>query len=275
MKREIKKSKESIKKKVTKKKDNLSDKVLEFLKKLFNNKRNVIIALIIFFVLLAIIIIVNFIPRHNDNNNGGDNDKISIDATENVETDDVQKLFSNMINISCNGDWYLDIKADSGKTDASSLKKKVLLNYVFSYLSKNNLLDKVDKKLINETANDLFLEKIDLYDDIDNFEFGDYVYSSNGGRVNKSAKKCVKDRVYVDYLYGYSSDSEYMSMDVNVAYLSDGVLYDFADNKLGNYSGNREELDSLLLNSASFYRFNYAIKNDKYKLASVELNSRV
>jgi hypothetical protein len=75
-------------------------------------------------------------------------------------------------------------------------------------------------------------------------------------------------------LYGYSVGKERLSMDVNVGYLKDGILYDYHDNNLGEYNGDVTMLPKIM-DKTTFYRFIYVKENGIFKLSQVEHKNRV
>ena len=90
---------------------------------------------------------------------------------------------------------------------------------------------------------------------------------------NKDALN-VSDKNYITHLYGYSYNVHELSIDVNIGYLDNGVLYDLADNRLGEYTGEVKELQDLFKTN-SFYRYNYVKDDGMYKLISVEWMDRI
>jgi hypothetical protein len=80
------------------------------------------------------------------------------------------------------------------------------------------------------------------------------------------------EKVPVLHLYGYSGTKE-LSIDVNVAYLKDGVLYDYNDKMLGEYDGDVTKLPKLT-SDVSYYRLNYVNKNGNLKLTSIEWKNK-
>ena len=115
---------------------------------------------------------------------------------------------------------------------------------------------------------------MDLVQYINDFEYDEYVYNIKDNMLVRKKSKCESDIRYVSRLYGYSFGTEVLSMDVNIGYLKNGILYDLNDNKLGNYDGvNMEKLNELFKDT-SYYRYNYIKKDDDYKLKSVRLKLR-
>ena len=62
-------------------------------------------------------------------------------------------------------------------------------------------------------------------------------------------------------------------MDVNVAYLKDGILYNYDNQNLGEYDGDATKLAELTENT-SYFRFNYGKDGDTFKLLSIEWKHR-
>ena len=240
----------------------------EWLKNKFNSltKRNKIIVIC---VLVAIIIIIWAICSYDKKDN-----KFALNDIYDIYPEEVKKIFYNMSEVSCTGDIHFDVEISKPATNATALNKKNLLDYVFSTLDKNEeLTDKMDASIINNKQKELFATPVDLLADFKEYQYGEYLYTLKGDKITRKKNECKADIKYVDYLYGYSWNNNILSMDVNVAYLKDGILYDFADNKLGVYDGDASKLFGLT-KLTSYYRINFIRDGDKYKLTSVEWKNR-
>ena len=236
-------------------------------KMVFSNKKKFILLSAILLVIIIIIIICVHLFKKDI--------YVGIDEPiTDVYPEDVEGLYNMMVGVSCTGDLYFDIKLDSGKNMIDSIDTKGLLDYLFSYLDKNNLLsDKMDAKLISDEASKLLYGESNLIDNIQKYQYGNYIYDVNGNKIIRSESKCSNEKIYVTQLYGYSYNDLELSMDVNIGYLNSNVLYTLDGNKLGSYSGDKTELDTLFTTN-SYYRYNF-VKNDGiYKLSSVELVSK-
>ena len=64
-----------------------------------------------------------------------------------------------------------------------------------------------------------------------------------------------------------------MSIDVNIGYSIEGILYDMEDTELGDYDGNPGNIKEMFI-ASPYYRFNYIKMNNRYRLDSVEFNIR-
>lgn len=241
--------------------------VVDKIKKFFSKKNNLITSVIIL-VIIIIVIVVAIIFKNNHRR------RFAINEIYNVYPEEVRELYSNIVSVSCHGDLYLDINLDNGKIDVSEMSSNNLIDYLFSHLDKQNLLtDQISISTINEYATKLFNMKSNFRNELNNYQYGDYLYQIKDNKLTREKKECVSDKQYLTHLYGYSYNINELSIDVNIGYLSDGILYDLADNRLGEYSGDVKELDNLFVEN-SYYRFNYVYVNKTYKLSSVEWNSR-
>lgn len=239
------------------------------IKDFFSVKRN-LIATVIVIIILIILLIVVF--KDNDDYEK----KFSLNAIYDVYPEEVRKLYSNIVGANCFGDLKLDIELGVGKVKVEDIKDNNKLDYLFSYIDKNSKLeDEMSKGIFEDAAKLLYSKDINIISMIKDYQHLGYVYNVSGDNIVREEKECSDvQKQYVSHLYGYSYNENLLSVDVNIGYSSDGVLYDMADNKLGEYDGKIEKL-SELFGSNSYYRFNYIKDNGKYKLDSVEWNNRV
>lgn len=242
-------------------------KVVDFLKKFFSDKKNLVTTLIVLGIIIVVVVVAIIFDKDK-------NDRFALNEIYNVYPEEVRELYSNIVSVSCSGDLHLDITLDGGVVKADKINEKNLLDYLFSNLDKNNkLTDEFETKIISSTANSLFYTQRDLVSKVDNYQYDGYIYHVDGSKVTRTKDKCSSDRQYVSQLYGYSYDKNQLSMDVNIGYLSNGVLYDLADNRLGEYNNDVKELFNLFVGN-SYYRFNYVLDGETYKLDNVEWNSK-
>ena len=236
-------------------------KIMNFLK-----NKIIIISMIIGIVLVAMLLVLL---------NNEDNSEFKLDPIYDVYPEEVRELYSNTIYVSCTGDLYLGIDDDSDEVLIENIDKQYMINYLFSHLDKRNKLNNnTTVAMLEDTENKLFNKKMDLVQYINDFEYDEYVYNIKDNMLVRKKSKCESDIRYVSRLYGYSFGTEVLSMDVNIGYLKNGILYDLNDNKLGNYDGvNMEKLNELFKDT-SYYRYNYIKKDDDYKLKSVRLKLR-
>ena len=228
-------------------------------------KRNITIIIIIC-VILSLILVILKTTRDN---------RFALDRIYDVLPDEVKNLYINMVNVSCNGDIHFDVKIDEGPLDINNMNKQDLLNYLFSYLDKKELLDdKLTTEIINKTEEDLFINKLDLINDIKDYQYNNYIYNINNNKIVRKYSKCIpNDKQYVAHAFGYFHDEKNISIDMNVAYVKDDNLYDYNDKLLGKYTGIKSEL-SKLTESTSYYRVSYTKDNGRYKLTSIEWLNR-
>lgn len=240
----------------------MKDKIKSF----FSKKTN-IIALVAIALIIIIILILALRDREEK--------KFALNEIYNVYPEEVRELYSNMVEISCGGDLHLNVSLDSGEVSVSQLDQNNLLDYMFSYLDKNDgLVDNMEVSLIQSTTKKLFDGELDFTSKINNYVYGDYSYTVKDGKVSRAKSECNVDTQYVSHLYGYSYNTKKLSIDVNIGYLKDGNLYDLANNLLGKYNGEVAELEKLF-GPNSYYRYNYVLDGKIYKLTSVEWNNRV
>ena len=236
------------------------------IKEFFSKRKRIAVAALCFVILLLVILILIF-GNHNKR-------KFALNEIYEVFPEDVKKLYSNIVEVSCSGDLHFDIELNSGKKKIEDINKNDLINYMFSYLDKNGLLtDNIEKSLINKTIGELFAEKVDLIDEIKDYSYGNYTYNYSKDNIGREKSECKSDIKYVSHLFGYSYNKNELSIDVNVAYLNDGILYNFEDEKLGEYNGEASKLFELTKNT-SYYRLNYIKRKGIYKLSSIEWKSR-
>lgn len=241
-------------------------KINEVLKKFFSKKHNVIIGCIVLIIIIAVILFFVFFNKKDN--------KFALNEIYDVYPEEVRKLYSNMVSVGCNGDIHFNIKVDSGVVDLKNIDKNNLIDYMFSYMDKNNLLnDKIEMSSFKNAEKNLFNDKLDLMDDIKTYDYGEYTYNINGSKVSRKKRECTSDVTSVLHLYGYFWYKNQLSMDINVAYMKDGILYNYNNKKLGEYDGDVSKL-AKLTEDTSYYRVNYVKDNDKFKLVSVEWKNR-
>lgn len=223
--------------------------------------------IIIVFIIILLLSFVIIIVRVNKN-------KLPFDKIESVKLEDVETLYKNINAVSCIDGLYLGIE-EGKEIKANELDNVVLLNYLFRFLERNELLDdKINESIITKNAEILFYGVNEsIFNDINNFQYGDYLYTIKKNQITRKKKECSSDDVYVSRLFGYTNNEQELSMDVDIGKLVDGILYDMEGNKLGNYDGEEIKLIGLF-SGAPFYRYNYVKINGTYKLKSVILVSR-
>lgn len=201
------------------------------------------------------------------------NNKISLEKIDKISYEEVKALYNNITDVSCQGDMFFHIKLDSGGKDINSLGKKELLDYLFSYLDKNMLLsDKTDINVIKKASKELFFENVSLLENINSYQYGNYIYKLDGNKITRKKAICHSEHNYINYLYGYFWTEEELLMDVKIGELKDDTLYDILDKKRGIYDGEISKLPEMLID-APYYRYHYVKKNNILKLKSVELMS--
>jgi len=229
--------------------------------------------IIVVSVLLLLLLLYLVFSRKNDTSF----DDIMID-----KVDDIEYLYMLVSDIPCERGLYVNIPLNK-KVKVSDIDRKVLLNYLFAFLDRNALLnDKTDKKIINFAENELFYKRksslfnnndLHLFRNINNFQYGDYVYSVKDNMLIKNEKSCVNNEVYVTALLENGVSDNYGYIDVGIGKLVNDTIYDVVGNKLGDYDSESNMLGDILLNGP-YYRYYYIKENGSYKLDSIELRDK-
>lgn len=225
-------------------------------------------AIIITLIIVILIIILAFILGKKDS-------RFTLNSIYDVVPAEVRELYFNTVDVSCIGDLYLGIGRDSGDVLIENINYEYMINYMFSYLDKNDKLDEtVTTDKLDKTIEKLFSKKLNLVDYIKNFSYDGYVFNVKDGGLVREKSECKSDIKYVSRLYGYSVGEHILSMDINIGYLKNGILYDIEDNQLGEYDGkDLTKLDELF-KMVPYYRYNYIKDGSDFKLKSVKLNTR-
>ncbi len=243
------------------------DKIKKWFKNFISKKRNVYATIGVIGVILIAVLIVSLVKKDND---------FALDPAYDIYPEEVRELYANLVNVSCTGDFHLNIEPDSGEVALNKIDKEALIAYLFSYLDKNaKLEDKMDMGLINRTQKELFMEDVKLFSGIKTYNYDNYEYTIKGSNITRKVRKCESDVTYVTHLYGYShnANKDKLSMDVSAAYLKDGILYDYDNNELGEYNGDATNLTELT-KKATYYRFVFYKKDGGFRLFSVEHKKR-
>lgn len=236
------------------------------LKNFFKNKQNIILVTGIFLCIIVVLITVIITNKNTK--------KFSLNSIYDVYPEEVRKIYSNIVSVSCSGDLYLGIKIENGEVNIRDIDKTVLANYLFSYLDKNNKINNdLTIDVINNNSKKLFNGNIKFNDIMNGYSYNNYKYLIKDNSLVKEKNKCISDIKYISNLFGYSYNKKELSMDINIGYLKDGILYDLTDNELGKYDGDVKKLQELFKDSP-YYRYNYIKDKDGFKLNSVKLNSR-
>ncbi len=250
--------------------------IIEKLKKYFKKKSNIVIVVLVSIAILILLIYLIFFLNDEDRK------KFALSSIYDVYPDEVRELYTNLVSISCKGDLYLPIELDEeDATLVTDLDKDTLLDYVFSYLDKNYLLDdgKIQKNVFNAAVDKLIADKLDydLLDYIDEYRYDNYIYTyDNKDNVIKRKKvddQCIGDKDYYSQLYGYSYSEKMLSMDINIGYKDGGNLYGLNGDNLGKFID--EYNAQKLFQGNSYYRYNFIKESGQYKLKSVRWMNRI
>ena len=242
-------------------------KIGSFFKNVFSTKKGKITAIVIFSVIFIAVLVAIF-PH-------GKKDNFALDNFYEFAPADVKAVYSDLVKVSCGGELKFDVEAGAGEKKVSELSKSNLLDYMFSYLDKNlELVDKMDDSVIRKTAKKLFNEDVELLSDIKDYNYGGYIYNVDKGKIVRKKDECkASDTKHVLHLYGFNSNKNYLYVDINVAYLKDGKLYDYNNKELGDYDEDVSKLPKLTENN-SYYHITYLRENEDYRLVSVDWRNR-
>ena len=231
------------------------------IKELLKNKINVYVVISVIIVLSVLILMIVLNGKNIVKN------YYELNKIYDMYPNDVRDIYSNIVDVSCSGDLKFDIDVGS-ELDIDKINKDNLLNYMFSYMDKNNLLgNNLDVSVYTEASKKLF--DMDIIKNTKSFNYNGYTYTFAKDKVGRKNSECHSDNKHVSHLYGYSYNEDGLSIDIKVGYAKDGKLYDYDNNPLGDYSGNREVLSDLL-RMASYYRLVYVKKNGELKLSKVK-----
>lgn len=241
--------------------------IMDKIKKFFKNKYVIIGTVVIVTIVLIVAIVLVIKSRKKE--------LFSLNSIFSVYPAEVRELYSNMVEVSCYGDLHFDITIEDGEVGIDKLGNNYLIDYVFSHIDKNYGLDKEQThSSIKKNINRLIDGDLNLIDDIKDYKYGNYTYNFEDNVLVREKSECLSDVKYVSFLFGYSYGTEILSVDVNMGYLKDGILYDMNDKKLGKYNGDIAKLRELYV-GVPYYRYNFIKENGNYKLNSVSLNARV
>ena len=246
-------------------KKNLSkvDKVKNFFKNKF-----VIIGIVVFVIVIVTVIVILSLKKENI---------FSLNEIFSVYPEEVKELYSNMVAVSCYGDLNFGVAVEDGEVSVDKLEKKYLIDYVFSHIDKKyGLSEEQTRSSVDKTVNKLLDGDLELVDLIKDYKYGDYIYNFEGGKLVRKGSKCNADIEYVSFLFGYSTNevNKILSVDINVGYLKNGILYGLDDSKLGKYDGDINKLRDMFI-GAPYYRYKFVASDNYYKLKSVKLNNRI
>ena len=201
--------------------------------------------------------------------------RFALDKIYDILPEEVRNLYINMVSVSCNGDIHFNIDIGSGEVDIKNMNRTDLLDYMFSYLDKHNLLnDKLTTDLINQTEENIYNDKLNLINEIKDYQYNDYIYNIENNKLIRKGNKCISNNMkQVTHVFGYFYDDKNISIDMNTAYVKDNNLYDYNDKLLGKYTSDKSELSKLTENT-SYYRIKYTKDNGRYKLTSVQWLNR-
>ena len=237
------------------------------IKKIFNNYKKIIIIIVIATVSIILISLIwHRLIILTDNSQYKNN------SEDEIITLKIRKIYDNIENVSCSGAWYIEeITDEKNNITINELKNNELLDYIFSYLDKNNeLSDNMNIKTILNVAKKLYAEDVTKIINIENYQYNDFIYNKVGKKIKRKASSCISPIKYVSQLYGYTQNEDILEIDINYGYTEDDKLYDLSGKLLGEYDDD-DKITSNLLKSNYYYRYNYKLIKNEYKLSSIEL----
>ena len=198
--------------------------------------------------------------------------KYSVQKISTVTDDEIDELYSNTIEISCKGDLHFDIFSTDELVSVKDIRNANLINILFKYLDRNNLLDdNLTKSIVDETAYKLFYGDISLFDSIVNFQYGKYLYNTDGKKVVRREMECMdEETVYYNNFSEYEVKDNELLVDLHIGYAKLGNLYDLNNNKLGKFVGDKSNFTEAF-NTSTYYRLHYLKSKNSYKLSGVEI----
>lgn len=236
-------------------------KIIDKIKKMLG-KYNIYVYISLGIVILIIIVMIILLSKGRK--------QFELDKVYDIYPSNVKKLYANIVDVSCGGDLKFDIE-EGQVVEVKDINQDNLLMYMFSYMDKNNKLgDNLDTEDFSSVSNQLF--GINIMNGINSYNYKDYTYTIGSFANDKTVRKkyeCVSNNNHINHLSGYSFDDLGLYIDVKIGYTKDGNLYDYHDNLLGEYDGNKEKLSKLMLN-ASYYRLIYVKDNGELKLNKIK-----
>ena len=242
-------------------------KILSNIKLFFSDKKTKIIFPLAILSLTIIITIIKFLPSITG--------VVETEKIKDIQVDDAKKLYENTTSVSCSGDLHFDEIVEYDKEyKVKDIDKTTLLNYLFSNLDKQDKLsNEMKKDLITDTAKSLFNDNLDLLSAVEGYQYRNYVYHVTKDSITRRTKKeCTSEYNYKNYMYGYSWNSDILSIDINIGYVKDNILYNIDDTEIGKYDANEDI--TIALDTKYFYRLNYVKKDSTLKLDSISIISR-
>ena len=188
---------------------------------------------------------------------------------------DVKELYSNTTEISCTGDLHFDIYSTDEYVPVEEIRNSNLINYLFKYLDRNNLLnDNLTKKIVDQATYKLFYGKIKLFDSIVNFQYGEYLYNTEGNKVVRRKMTCSEDEtVFYNNYSDYSIKDNELLVDIHMGYAKLGNLYDLDNEKLGKFVGDKSNFDEAF-KTKTYYRIHYVKSKGELKVKGIEIISK-
>ena len=155
---------------------------MEKIKNFFKNRYVIIGIIVIAFVSLVVAIVMVI---------GEEENKFALNPIYDVYPQDVRELYANTVEVSCYGDLHFDIEIDTGEHSVNKLDRNYVIDYFLSHIDKNyGLNNGHTEAMLQENFDKLIAEEMDIIKYIDDYQYGDYVYSIENGKL-------VREKVYM------------------------------------------------------------------------------
>lgn len=156
-------------------------------KDFFKNRKNLVTLIIIVIAVLAVLLVAIFTKREYKQ-------RFALNPIYDIHPEQVRELYMNMVSVSCVGDLHLDVELGAKAIDVKDMNMVNLLNYAFSNLDKSDKLsDNMEESIVKTVFSDLFYGKLDLTNIINNYQYGDYIYTLTDGVITREEKECISD----------------------------------------------------------------------------------
>ncbi len=213
------------------------------------SKKKIIIIIIIALIILGIII---YFVNKNSND-------LAINSI--VKHDVAEDLYKAVEPNECVN---IDINE---KVSTQKMNDEVLLYLIFGQMNKDKLLtDNISLNDFNKSAKKI-LGDVKIPKQIKNYVYDGYVYNLNNDKITREKYNCG-DKKYVSKLYGYTTNENQLILNIAVAYIQNGTVYNLDDELLGEYD---EENLNEILDKGTMEVYTYTNTNGDYILESISL----
>ena len=131
--------------------------------------------------------------------------------------------------------------------------------------------DNLNKSIINKTAYKLFYGDVKLFDSIVNFQYGEYLYNTEGNKVVRRKMECFdEETVYYNNFAEYTIKDNELLVDLNIGYAKLGSLYDLDGSKTGKFVGDKSNFADAF-KTKTYYRIHYVKSKNELKVKGIEI----